>query len=79
VGILALHVLPFLAGPIAASSLYSAVQRHYRNEDKSHNFERETSVSAKPVTGSDRKIDELSDLERTRIEGDNVREYRKRL
>lgn len=72
-------VLLFLAGPIAAGSLYSAVQRRYRNTDKSHDFEHETTVAARPVTGSDRRIDKLTDLDRERIEGDNVREYRKRL
>ncbi len=41
-------------GPAGAAGLYWALYRYYRNTDKSHAFERETSGrSAKPVTGSD--------------------------
>ena len=46
-GILALLAL----GPAAATGLYWGLYRHYRNTDKSHAFERETLVDAKPVTG----------------------------
>ena len=68
-------------GPAGASALYWALYRYYRNTDKSHAFERETTVDAKPVTGAerDRKVDEVKGTRETRIDGDNVREYRKRV
>lgn len=68
-----------LAGPAGAAGLYWALYRYYRNTDKSHAFERETAVDAKPVTGSDQKIDEVIGTQRTRIPDDNVRAYRKRV
>jgi hypothetical protein len=68
-----------LAGPAGGTALYWALYRYYRNTDKSHAFERETKIEAKPVTGSDRKVDEVTGKRETRIRGDNVREYRKRV
>ncbi len=68
-----------LLGPAGATGLYWALYRHYRNTDKSHAFERETLVDAKPVTGSDRKIDEIKGTQETRIHGDNVHDYRTRV
>lgn len=70
-----------LLGPAGATGLYWALYRYYRNTDKSHAFERETTVEAKPVTGSDndRKVDEVKGTRETRIDGDNVREFRKRV
>lgn len=68
-----------LLGPAGATGLYWALYRHYRNTDKSHAFERETAVDAKPVTGSEHKVDEVKGTQKTRIPGDNVRDYRKRV
>lgn len=68
-----------LLGPAGATALYWALYRYYRNTDKSHAFEYETTVEAQPVTGSDRKIDEVKGTQRARIQGDNVRDYRKRV
>lgn len=68
-----------LMGPAGASLLYWALYRYYRNTDKSHDFEHETTVEAKPVTGSDHKVDEVRGTQKTRISDDNVREYRKRV
>ena len=68
-----------LLGPAGATGLYWALYRHYRNTDKSHAFERETTVEAKPVTGSDRQVGEVKGTRETRIDGDNVRAYRKRV
>jgi hypothetical protein len=68
-----------LAGPAGAAGLYWALYRYYRNTDKSHAFERETAVEAKPVTGSDQKFDEVTGTQRSRISDDNVRAYRKRV
>lgn len=67
------------AGPAAASALYWMLYRHYRNTDKSHAFERETEVAAKPVTGSDQKVDTVSGTREQRIDGDNVADYRERV
>ena len=68
-------------GPAGATALYWALYRYYRNTDKSHAFERETAVDAKPVGGieQDRKVDEVKGTRETRITGDNVGEYRKRV
>ena len=68
-----------LAGPAGATALYWTLYRYYRNTDKSHGFERETKVDAKPVTGSDYKVDEIKGTQRSRIEGDNVAAYRQRV
>ena len=68
-----------LLGPAGGVGLYWALYRYYRNTDKSHAFERETAVAAKPVTGSEQKVDEVKGTRKTRIDGDNVREYRKRV
>ena len=68
-----------LAGPAGATGLYWALYRYYRNTDKSHAFERETAIDAKPVTGSDHKIDEVKGTQATRISGDNVSAYRSRV
>jgi len=66
-------------GPAGAAGLYWGLYRHYRNTDKSHAYERETLVEARPVTGSDEKIGEVKGTQETRIRGDNVRAYRKRV
>ncbi len=70
-----------LIGPAGATGLYWTLYRYYRNTDKSHDFEHETTVVAKPVTGSDQdqKVDEVKGTRETRINGDNVRQYRKRV
>jgi hypothetical protein len=69
-----------LLGPAGATGLYWFIHRHYRNTDKSHAFERETAVDAKPVTGADqdRKVDEVMGTRETRIRGDNVAAHRER-
>jgi hypothetical protein len=66
-------------GPAGATGLYWYLYRYYRNTDKSHAFERETLVEAKPVTGTDQKVDEITGTREKRIDGDNVGEYRKRV
>jgi hypothetical protein len=67
------------AGPASAVGLYWLLYRHYRNTDKSHAFERETLVDAKPVTGADRKVDEIKGTRKTRIDGDNKTAHRTRV
>ena len=66
-------------GPVGATALYWALYRYYRNTDKSHAFEHETDVVAQPVTGSDRKVDEIKGTRERRIDGDNVGAYRQRV
>lgn len=68
-----------LAGPVGATALYWTLYRYYRNTDKSHGFERETKVEAKPVRGTDLKVDEITGTQRRRINGDNVSDYRARV
>ena len=66
-------------GPTGATALYWALYRYYRNTDKSHDFEHETAVVAKPVTGSDLKVDEVKGTQATKIQGNNVSAYRTRV
>lgn len=66
-------------GPAGGTALYWAIYRYYRNTDKSHAFERETTVEAEPVTGSENKVDEVKGTRETRIGGDNVKAYRQRV
>lgn len=71
--------LLLFAGPAGAVGLYWGLYRYYRNTDKSHAFEHETTVVSQPVTGSDQKVDEIKGTQKTRIADDNVREFRKRV
>ena len=66
-------------GPAGGAGLYWALYRYYRNNDKSHSFERETRIEAQPVTGNDRKVDELKGTKKTSIDGDNHENHRKRV
>jgi hypothetical protein len=66
-------------GPAGGAALYWAIYRYYRNTDKSHAFERETTVDAKPVTGTEHKVDEVKGTRATRIPGDNAAAYRTRV
>ncbi|MEO7361413.1 MAG: hypothetical protein ABI120_13860 [Gemmatimonadaceae bacterium] len=68
-------------GPAGGIGLYWSLFRYYRNTDKSHDFEHETAVVAKPVTGADQdqKVDEVKGTRDSRINGDNVRAYRNRV
>ena len=68
-----------LLGPAGATGLYWYLYRFYRNTDKSHGFEHETAVVAKPVTGSDEKVGEVKGTQETRISGNNVGAYRERV
>ena len=68
-----------LLGPAGGVGLYWALYRYYRNTDKSHAFERETKVDAQPVTGTDLKVDTNNGTRESRIDGDNVGEYRQRV
>lgn len=73
------ELLLLLLGPAGSVGFYWAMYRYYRNTDKSHAFERETAVEARPVSGSDQKVDAIRGTQKTRIDGDNVRDYRQRV
>ena len=66
-------------GPAGATALYWTLYRFYRNTDKSHAFERETAVEAKPVTGSDAKVDTVTGTRKEQIDGNNVMAFRQRV
>lgn len=66
-------------GPAGGTALYWAIYRYYRNTDKSHAFERETKVDAKPVTGTQHKSSELTGVRESRIRGENGKAYRARV
>lgn len=68
-----------LLGPAGAAGVYWALFRYYRNNDKSHDFERETLVEAQAVTGNDQKVDEVHGTKRTSISGDNSNDHRERV
>ena len=68
-----------LMGPAGGVGLYWFLYRYYRNTDKSHAFEHETKVVAKPVTGSDHKVDTNNGTQERRISGNNIGEYRQRV
>lgn len=68
-----------LAGPVVGGAIYGGLYTYYRNTDKSHQFERTTSIDAKPVTGNDVKIDEVHRTKRTSISGNNRSDHRERV
>jgi hypothetical protein len=68
-----------LLGPAGSVGLYWALYRYYRNTDKSQAFEHETKVDAKPVTGTDVQVGTNNGTRESRIQGNNVREYRQRV
>lgn len=68
-----------LLGPAAGGGFYYGWWRFYRNTDKSHAFERETRVQAKPVTGQDEKVDEVRGTRRSSIDGANHGNHRERV
>ncbi|MBP7930725.1 MAG: hypothetical protein KAZ88_14085 [Acidimicrobiia bacterium] len=66
-------------GPAGGAGMYWLLYRYYRNTDKSHSFEKETRVEAKPITGTDRKVDEIKGTRKSGISGDNSSSHRKRV
>ena len=66
-------------GPAGGTALYWAIYRYYRNTDKSHAFERETKIDAKPVTGEQNKVGTVEGTRNSRIDGDHVKAYRQRV
>lgn len=58
-------------GPAAAVFFYTTVYMRYRNTDKRHEYERETSSDIADVQGYDTKIDHLTGLRNRRMRGRN--------
>lgn len=71
--------LLLLAGPAGGGGVYFLLYRFYRNTDKTHSFERETRVAAKPVTGTDQKVDEIKGTRASSTEGANQTNHRARV
>jgi len=68
-----------ILGPLGGAGVYLMLFRYYRKTDKSHAFERETRITAQPITGSDVKVDEIKGTRKSGIEGDNHKQHRKRV
>ena len=66
-------------GPAGGTAVYWALYRHYRNTDKSHDYERETKVGSKRVTGTQRLSSKAKGLENKRIRNENTKWYRQRV
>ena len=67
------------AGPAGAAATYWALYRYYRNNDKSHAFERDTLIEAQPVQGEQDQINHISKTRDSDIDGDNSDQHRKRV
>ena len=67
------------AGPVAGIAVWTTIYRRYRNQDKTHVYERETAIAAAPVQGDDAKVDEVIGTRRRRIEGDVIDQPRIRV
>ena len=67
------------AGPAGAAATYWSLYRYYRNNDKSHAYERDTLIEAQPVQGEKERIDHISKTRDSDIDGDNSTEHRERI
>ena len=66
-------------GPAAGGALYWALWRYYRNADKSHSFEQETRIEARPVTGREAKVGDNNGTRNSSISGKNSSTHRQRV
>jgi hypothetical protein len=67
------------AGPAGAAATYWSLYRYYRNNDKSHAFERDTLIEAQPVQGGKERVDHISKTRDSDIDGDNAAQHRQRV
>ena len=67
------------AGPAGGAATDWALYRYYRNTDKSHAYERDTLIAAKPVAGNQEKVDHISKTRDSGIDGDNSGKHRQRV
>jgi len=68
-----------LAGPAGAGGTYFLAWRYYRNTHTTHGYERETRIEAKPVTGNEAKVKEITGTKKSGIDGDNRSDHRRRV
>jgi hypothetical protein len=66
-------------GPAGGAGMYFLSWRYYRNTHQSHSFERETRITAQPVTGTDAKVNEIKGTKKSGIDGDNKSNHRQRV
>jgi hypothetical protein len=66
-------------GPAAGIAFYALTYLYYRNTDKSHTFEYETSVEADPIHGAEQKIDSIRGTQESTTRGHNESNYRQRV
>ena len=67
------------AGPAGAAATYWSLYRYYRNNDKSHAFERDTLIKPQPVQGGEERVDHISRTRDSGIDGDNSGKHRQRV
>lgn len=67
------------AGPVAAAAVYWFIYRFYRNTDKTHQYESETRLEARPVQGRDTKIRTITATTENSISGANAARHRARV
>lgn len=67
------------AGPAGAAATYWSLHRYYRNNDKSHAFERDTLIEAQPVQGRKERVKRISKTRDSDIDGDNASDHRERV
>ena len=67
------------AGPAGGLATYWAIYRYYRNDDKSHAFERDTIIEAQPVQGGEDRVDHINKTRDSKIDGDNSQNHRQRV
>lgn len=68
-----------LAGPAGGAATYAGFYRYYRNQDKTHEFERDTIIHAQPVQGGEEKVDHIRKTRESRIDHDNSSDFRERV
>lgn len=68
-----------ILGPAGGGATYFGIWTYYRNTNKSHGFERETRIEAKPISGQDIKVNEVKGTKRSSIDGDNSSDHRRRV
>ena len=65
--------------PAGALGTYWAIYRYYRNNDKSHAYERDTLIEAQQVQGDEQKVDHISKTRKSGIDSNNKEKFRERV
>ena len=66
-------------GPAGGGAVYFGLWRYYRNTHTSHGFEHETRIVAQPVAAHDAKVEEITGTKKSRIDGENRTDHRRRV